>query len=94
MGAGWLDATGEIGFGVTAIWLVELAGFGLSVEQPTVMEHTISSAAKRIALMFFPQAKLGVPANLLIALMRVMVSPPAAGQRFSRVQGGGHEREC
>jgi hypothetical protein len=93
MGAGWLDATGEMGFCVTAVWLVELAGFGLSLEQPTVMEHTISSAAKRSALTFFPQAKLGVPANLLIALMRVMVSPPAAEQRSNRVQGGGHERK-
>jgi hypothetical protein len=53
---------------------VELAGFGLSLEQPTVMEQTINSAAKISALVFFPHAKDSrVPANFLIELKRVMV---------------------
>ena len=59
---------------MTGIWLLELTGFGLSLEQPTVTEQTIRTAAKTRALVFLPQVmKLRVSAMLRIALMRVMV---------------------
>src|ERR1700686_64166 len=58
---------------VTGIWLVELTGFGLSLEQPTVTEQTISTAAKISALVFLPQVMEQVSAKLRNALMRVMV---------------------
>ncbi|HLW86260.1 MAG TPA: hypothetical protein VKR60_13665 [Candidatus Sulfotelmatobacter sp.] len=44
----------EIGFWVAGIWLFELAGFGFSLEQPTVSEQTIKSAANKSAPVFFP----------------------------------------
>src|ERR1700685_3157065 len=46
---GWLCGGG------TGIGLLELTGFGLSLEQPTVTEQTISTAAKMSALVFLPQ---------------------------------------
>jgi hypothetical protein len=36
--------------------LPELTGFGLSLEQPTVTEQTINTAAKMSAPVFLPQA--------------------------------------
>jgi hypothetical protein len=66
---------GEIKFsgGATGIWLLELTGFGLSLEQPTVTEQTISTAAKINALVFLLQVMERVSAKLRNALMRVMV---------------------
>jgi hypothetical protein len=52
--------------------LIELTGFGLSLEHPTVNEQAIRSAAKISGLV------AGVERNRLI---RVMLSPPAAEQR-------------
>src|ERR1039457_3334363 len=85
---------GEIGLCgcVTGIWLLELTGFGLSLEQPTVTEQTIRTAAKISALVFLsevfvpqvclPQDKELVSAVLRNALMRVMWLPPADERHF------------
>jgi len=70
-----------VAFCVTGGWLVEVAGFGLSLEHPTANEQTIKSAAKSSALVvfsrfFLPHAtESRVDAILLVELklMRVMV---------------------
>jgi hypothetical protein len=63
---------------VMGIWLLELIGFGWSLEHPTVIEQTISSAANTSTPMFFPQAtESRVESMLRITLVRVTVSPPA-----------------
>jgi hypothetical protein len=49
--------------------LVAVTGFGLSLEQPTVTEQTISTAAKKSVLALLPQ----VFAIERISLMRVML---------------------
>jgi hypothetical protein len=66
---------------VTGIGLLELTGFGLSLEQPTVTEQTISTAAKTSALVFLPQVMERVSAMVRNALMRVMFGHllPASG---------------
>src|SRR5271165_6143751 len=84
---------------VTGIWLLELTGFGFSLEQPTAREQAISTAAKTSALMWpqvvvatflasLPQAtESRVPAMLRIALMRVMVGhllPTSGAMRSAR----------
>jgi hypothetical protein len=81
LGAGLFSAcmtgggTGAIGLGdcVTGIWLFEVTGFGLSLEQPTVTEQMIRTAAKTAMLACLPQVtELRVSAMLRRALMRVM----------------------
>jgi len=94
MGIGWL------GSGGAGIWLLAVTGFGwafsLELEQPTVTEQTIRTAAKMSALVFLleilePQATERaslVPIALLrVALMRVMLIrviglPPADLRRL------------
>ena len=83
-GAG-MDWTG-IGACVTGIWLLELTGFGLSLslEQPTVTEQMISTAAKMSALAFLPQATEWVCFMERTALMRVIV---VASCRLAALEG-------
>ena len=58
---------------MTGIWVLELTGFGLSLEQPTVTEQMIRTAAKTAMLPCLPQVtELRVSAMLRRALMRVM----------------------
>ena len=73
--------------GATGVGLLELTGFGLSLEQPTVTEQTISTAAKISAPVFLlqvvtglPQARERVSAMVRITLIRVIGLPPA-GER-------------
>jgi hypothetical protein len=64
-------------------------GFGLSLEQPTVTEQTISTAAKISAPVFLPQAmELRFSAVLRIALMRVIGLPPADERRYEECTEG------
>src|ERR1700758_2750679 len=56
---------------VTGIWLLELTGFGFSLEHPTVTETMISTVAKTKVLAFLSQARKRFSA--LRTLMRVMV---------------------
>jgi len=68
------------------------ASLSLSLEQPTVTEQTISTAAKISALVFLPQVTVpqvtdSVSAMVRIALMRVMLMrviglPPADERRL------------
>jgi hypothetical protein len=61
------------------IGVLELTGLGLSLEHPTVTEHTIKIAANRMALAFLLHAmEARVFTNVLTELRRFMVSPPAA----------------
>ena len=53
--------------------MLDLTGFGLSLEQPTVTEQMISIAPKMSALVFVPQATERFSAVVRIALMRVIV---------------------
>jgi hypothetical protein len=76
--------------GVTGVGLLELTGFGLSLEQPTVTEQTISTAAKISAPVFLPQVATGLPqarervsAMVRIALIRVIGLPPAAERHLA-----------
>src|SRR5271169_4935397 len=84
---------------VTGIWLLELTGFGFSLEQPTATEQAISTAAKTSALMWpqvavatflasLPQAtESRIPAMLRSALMWVMVGhllPTSGAVRSAR----------
>jgi hypothetical protein len=80
------------------IWLLAVTGFGwslvleLELEQPTVTEQTISTAAKMSALVFLPEVtepqatelRVTERASLVvrIALMRVIGLPPADLRRF------------
>jgi hypothetical protein len=86
-GVGALAVSGR-GWG-TAIGLLELTGFGLSLEQPTVTEQTMSTAAKIKVLVFLPQIVSCLPqatelvsAMLRTALMRVIGLPPADERRL------------
>src|SRR6266568_8335575 len=68
-----MDGTG-LGVCVTGIWLLELTGFGLSLEQPTVTEQMIKTAANTRAPVCLPQdTELRVSAMLRSVLIRVMV---------------------
>ena len=68
---------------MTGTGLLEPMGFGLSLEQPTVTEQTMSTAAKISAPVFLPQAtELRFSAVLRIALMRVIWLPPAGERRY------------
>ena len=61
--------------GVTGIWLIALAGFGLSLEQPTVMEQATNNAAIAPAQILFPQVtELGDSAIFLTTSKRFMVT--------------------
>ena len=53
--------------------MLELTGFGLSLEQPTVTEQMMSTAAKTSVLAFLPQVRKSLCFIERNALMRVMV---------------------
>src|SRR5580692_61693 len=77
--------------GVTGIGLLELTGFGVSLEQPTVTEQTISTAAKISAPVLLPQVVTGLPqarervsALVRITLIRVIGLPPAGERHLGK----------